>query len=168
MRSKSVGMLLAALSVTCVVFAQEKTAVRFAATTQNVSGAGESIKINLSSWSSDTQRDEFVAAWTLTANAAAPPGGRGGRGGARGAAGTRGARGARGGGAAPEAAAATPAVAQAADVPVDPDAVDADDPAFRFGRGSARDRGDAPPQTPESSLSATLKKAPTISVLWTS
>src|SRR5580704_13594209 len=40
--------------------------VHFTATTENVSGAGESIKINLTSWSTDMQRDELVTAWNLT------------------------------------------------------------------------------------------------------
>src|SRR4051812_38524304 len=87
--------------------AQAPQAVRLTATTQNVSGAGEAIKITIATWSTDAQKDEMVAAWMLTnASAAAADGrgGRGGRGGARGgrggAAAGRGARGARGGGAA--------------------------------------------------------------------
>jgi hypothetical protein len=141
---------------------KEGAGVRFTATTENVSGAGEPIKINLTSWSSDTQRDELVIAWNLTASApAAAAAGRGGRG-ARGAAAGRGARGGRGGGA---------AAAPAADVPADPDAPDdPDSPAFRFGRGGARGgaANDSQPQTPQASLAAALKKAPTVGILWTS
>ena len=37
--------------------------VRLTATTQNVSGAGEAIKINISNWSTDMQKDELIAAW---------------------------------------------------------------------------------------------------------
>jgi hypothetical protein len=128
--------------------AKGPVAVRFTATTANVSGAGEAIKIDLSNWSTDTDRDQMVAAWTLTA--APATGGRGGRG--RG----RGGRGARG---------AAPAA-----VVDDPAAVDDDNPAFRFGRG-ARGRGDDAPaaaETPQSSLLAALKKAPTVGILWTS
>lgn len=136
--------------------AQAPIGARFAATTVNVSGAGEPIKINLTAWSTDAQRDEFVAAWSLTAAAAAPAAqARGARGGA--GAGGRG-RGARG-------------AAAAADAPADPDAVDADNPAFRFGRGGARggaatDGGAA--RTPEGSLAAAIKKSATVGILWTS
>ncbi len=135
--------------------------VRFTATTANVSGAGEPIKINLTGWSTDAQRDEFVAAWSLTAKPAAGAEARGGRGarGAAGARGGRGARGARGGG----------GDAAGGEVPADPDAPDADNPAFRFGRGGARGgaAGEAA-QTPEASLAAAIKKAPTVGILWTS
>jgi hypothetical protein len=138
--------------------------VRFTATTASVSGAGQTIKINLTNWSTDAQRDAFAAAWTLTAPAAAPAAaGRGGRGARGGAAARGGGRGGRGGAAVPDAS---------ADVPPDPDAVDADNPAFRFGRGGARGgRGgadDAAPATPEGSLAAALKKAATVGILWTS
>jgi hypothetical protein len=123
--------------------AKGPTAVRFTATTDNVSGAGESIKINLSNWSTDADRDELVAAWTL--KAAAPRGGGG----------ARGARGGRG-----------------ADPVEDPAAADPDNPAFRFGRGGARGRGDAaaetPSATPQSSLAAVLRKKPSVGMLWTS
>jgi hypothetical protein len=139
-------------------------AVRFTATTENVSGAGEPIKINLTAWSTDAQRDEFVAAWAMTNLARVAPAqgrGRGARGGNGSGRGGRGARGARG----------DDAPAAAADLPVDPDAVDADNPAFRFGRGGARGgpaADDAPPQTPEGSLAAAIKKAATVGILWTS
>ena len=138
--------------------------IRLTATTQNVSGAGEAIKITISSWSTDTQKDEMIAAWTRTNAAAAPAAeGRGTRGG-RGAGGGRGGRGGRG---APEAAAG--ADAPAPDIPPDPDAVDPDSPAFRFGRGGARGGGgDAPAATPEAGLAAALKKAPSLGTLWTS
>ena len=138
--------------------------VRLTATTQNVSGAGEAIKITISSWSTDVQKDEMIAAWTRTNVAAAPAAeGRGTRGG-RGAGGGRGGRGGRG---APEAAAG--ADAPAPDIPPDPDAVDPDSPAFRFGRGGARGGGgDAPAATPEAGLAAALKKAPSLGTLWTS
>jgi hypothetical protein len=142
-------------------------AVRLTAATQNVSGAGEAIKITISNWSTDAQKDEMIAAWTLT-NVSAPRAGaegRGARGAGRGATAGRGARGGRG--AAPGAAPA--ADAPGPDLPVDPDAVDLDSPAFRFGRGGARGGGaNAAPATPEASLAAALKKAPTLGVMWTS
>src|SRR5262249_6399073 len=79
----------------------------------------------------------------------------------------RGGRGGRGT-AAPDSDAPPAAAVPAGNLPVDPDAVDADNPAFRFGRGGARGRVDGPAQTPEASLAAALKKAPTVGVLWTS
>ncbi len=62
------------------------------ATTENVSGAGEALRINILRWSTDAERDQLWGAWNLTAappapaaaggdNAAAGRGGRGGRGG---------------------------------------------------------------------------------------
>jgi hypothetical protein len=57
-------------------------------------------------------------------------------------------------------------------VPPDPDAVDPDNPAPARGRGGARGGGgggaNGPTQTPEGSLSAAIKKAPTVGILWTS
>jgi hypothetical protein len=145
-------LFLGAVSVS----AQAPPAVRLSATSMNVSGAGEPIKINISSWSTDAQKQEMIAAWTLAnpkpAEAAAGRGGRGGRG--AGGAGARG-RGARG-------------PAPAGDLPADPDDPDADNPAFRFGRGGARGAAEAAPISPEASLAAALKKAPTIGVIWTS
>src|SRR6476646_6119510 len=115
-----VVLSLAALAAVAALGAQAPGGVRFTATTANVSGAGEPIKINLTGWSTDVQRDELVAAWSLTAKpAAAGAEARGGRG-ARGAAGARGGRGARGARGAGDAA--------ASDVPADPDAPDADNP----------------------------------------
>ena len=143
---------------------------RFTATSANVSGAGESIRINITEWSPDTRRDEFVAAWTLTATVPQGRGGRGGAGGGGRGGGTGGAarggaaRGARGGDGTTTPAAAIPAL------PADPDAVDPDNPAPARGRGGARGGGGGANtvQTPEASLSAAIKKAPTAGILWTS
>lgn len=158
-------------SIALVLFAalslQAQTAVRFTATSANVRGAGETIKINLTEWSPDSRRDEFVAAWTLTAPATQGRGGRGGGAGGAGGAGGRGGgtRGGRGG-AATAAPAATPAVP---DLPVDPDLVSLDIPvAGRGGRGGARGGGGGNAQTPEASLGAAIKKASTVGILWTS
>src|SRR5689334_12219718 len=92
---------LLAVGIVAIGFlrAQTPTGARFTATSSNVSGAGEAIRINITEWSPDSRRDEFVGAWTLTATA---PQGRGGRGGAGGGAG----RGGAGGGAARGGAAA--------------------------------------------------------------
>jgi hypothetical protein len=138
-------------------------AVRLSAATQNVSGAGEAIKITISNWSTDAQRGEMIAAWMLTDVSAPAAGadGRGARGTGRGGTAGRGARGGRG--------AAPAAEAPAPDLPPDPDAPDPDSPAFRFGRGGARGGGtDAAATTPGASLAAALKKALTLGVMWTS
>jgi len=147
-------VLSAALSL------QAQTAVRFTATSANVRGAGEAIKINLTEWSPDSRRDEFVAAWTLTAPATQ---GRGGRGGSAGGGRGGGGRGGRGG-----AATAAPDVP---DLPVDPDLANLDNPAAgRGGRGGARGGGGGGgnAQTPEASLAAAIKRAPTVGIFWTS
>jgi hypothetical protein len=54
-------------------------------------------------------------------------------------------------------------------LPADPDAVDPDNPAFRFGRGGARGGPTGPASaSPEASLAAAIKRAPTVGILWTS
>ena len=185
-----------ALAVFAVAAFHAEGGARFTATSSNVSGAGEAIRINITEWSPDSKRDEFVAAWTLTAAPTAGRGGRGGGGGAgRGAAGGGAARGAAGGagggaggagaagrgaggrGARGAAAADAPANATAnsaappLDLPPDPDVVDPDNPAPRGGRGGGRGGGGgggAAAQTPESSLAAAIKRASTAGILWTS
>jgi hypothetical protein len=149
--------------------------LRLTATSDNVSGAPDSIRIDLLRWSTDAERDQMIAAWNLTAAPAAAAEGAargGGRGGNRGA-------GARGGDAAAgDAAAAGNAAAG--------DTAAATDGAAAAGRGGARGgagggggrgggrggRGAAPepavPQTPEASLAAALEKAPTVGYLWSS
>jgi len=182
-------LLSLALVVLAAVVFHAEGGTRFIATSASVSGAGETIKINVSNWSSDSIRDEFVAAWTLTAPA---PQARGGRGGGAGAAG-RGAGGAARGGAAGrggrgggDATANTPAAtapttpsppntqAAAPDLPTDPDLVDGPAPAQRGGGrggrggGGGGGGGGAASQTPESSLAAAIQRAPTAGILWTS
>ena len=170
---------LCLIAVAAVAFHAEGGA-SFTATSANVSGAGETIRINITEWSADSKRDEFVAAWTLTATTpAAARGGRGGGGGGgRGGAGGAGAAGARGGGggargAAGRGARGTDAAADSPapplDVPPDPDVVDPDNPAPRGGRGGGgRGGAGAAAATPESSLTAALKRANTVGILWTS
>src|SRR5262245_5585999 len=132
------------LGLAAVVFAagaiHAQSGASFTATSTNVSGAGEVIRINITEWSPDSKRDEFIAAWTLTAAPTAARGGRGGggggagrggagaRGGAGGGAGAGGAagRGARGGGIAGGAGGAatadtTATAATPPDLPPDPD-----------------------------------------------
>src|SRR5215475_11169234 len=66
--------------------------MRFTATTANVSGAPDSVRIDVLAWSTDADRDQMVGAWNLTA-VPAPAGARGERGERSGAGGARGARG---------------------------------------------------------------------------
>jgi hypothetical protein len=132
----------------------------FTATTDNVAGAHDSIRIDVLRWSTDAERDQLLSAWNLTA----PPVGRGGRGG----------RGAGGRGRGPT-----------ADPAPDPSAVENDaangggnpfnggrGAAGRAGRGGRGGRGggapEAPPPTPEGSLTAALANAPTVGHLWSS
>jgi hypothetical protein len=128
----------------------------YTATTENVAGAPESIRIDLMRWSTADESDQLLSAWNLTA----PTAGAGGRGG----------RGGRG-----RAAAAVP------DPAPDPSAVDGDAPPAaargggRGGRGGRGARGgggaaapEAPPLTPEGSLATALGKAPIVGRLWSS
>jgi len=139
--------------------------LKLTATSDNVSSAGETIKLNLNKWSTDAERDQFVAAWTLTAAAGARGSGGGGRGSGAGRGGA--ARGAA-------ATATTPAAADAApDLPPDPDAVPA--PAAvparggggRGGRGGGG-AGNAAVLTPAASLLTALQNGPVNGYLWTS
>ena len=97
-------LLLGIMAISLLTLAQTPTAagpvMRFTATTANVSGAPDAIRIDVLAWSTDAERDQLVGAWNLTAPAAGARGGAaGGRGGAPGAggAGGGGGRGARGG-----------------------------------------------------------------------
>ena len=72
--------------------AQTGPVLRLTATTANVSGAPDSIRIDVLRWSTDAERDQLMAAWNMTA----PAGGRAGRGG-RGGGGRGGGGGGRGG-----------------------------------------------------------------------
>src|SRR6266571_4432187 len=79
------GIVSVSIAMTAQTPAKGPVAEHFTATTDNVSGAGDTVRINLFSWSTDADRDQLLAAWTLTtAPAAAARGGagRGGRGGA--------------------------------------------------------------------------------------
>jgi len=133
------------------------------ATTENVSGAKDSIRIDVLRWSTDAEREQLISAWNLTA----PPGagGRGGRGGA-----ARAGRGGRGA-AADAAPVADDAVVAGNDAPAGGGRA-AQGGRAAGGRGGRGGRGgDAapePPPTPESSLAAALEKAPTVGHLWSS
>jgi hypothetical protein len=154
MRSKVIPFrlpvaLLAAGIALVAVAAASGPILRFTATTANVGGAPDSIRIDLFRWSTDAERDRLVAAWKMTGPTGAT--GRGGRGGGRGAAGRGGAgRGGRG---------------ASADPAPDPDAVD--DPFAAFNVDRKRGGEEAPP-TPESTLAKALQLAPTVGYLWSS
>jgi hypothetical protein len=164
--------LLGIFAVAALVRAQAPSAgpaLKLTATSDNVSSAGETIKLNLNKWSTDGERDQFVGAWTLTAAAGARGNGGGARGGGAG-------RGGNGGGAARGAAAPAPASADAApDLPPDPDAVPvpAAAPARGGGGGGRGGRGggagnNAAVVTPAASLLTALQNGPVNGYLWTS
>jgi hypothetical protein len=124
------------------------TATSFTATTDNVAGAPDAIRIDVFRWSTAAERDQLLSAWNLTA----PPASAG-RGGGRGA----------GRGSVPD-----PAPDPAA---VDSDSAPAPAPAGRGGRGGRGGRAGgsaAAPLTPERSLAAALGKAPIVGHLWSS
>src|SRR5206468_6022327 len=102
-------LLVGILTTGAIAIAQAPTGpiMRFTATSDNVTGAGDAIRIDLLRWSTDAERDQFLAAWNMTGPA---PGGRGG---AAPAAGGRGA----GRGAATENGAAIPETPNAAAPP---------------------------------------------------
>jgi hypothetical protein len=170
----------------------------YTATTSNVSGAGDTIRVQLLKWSTDADRDQLLNAWLHPAPAATPFAQAGPPAGAAGGGGGRGGGGRGGGGAAPPQA--PPATAANGDAPPAaaggaprgagggrggggrgaPPAAAADGaatpplPAAAGGRGG-RGGGAAPaapvevvPETPESSLAAALQKPPSVGILWTS
>jgi len=150
------GLLLFA----AVLTAQTPTGpiLRLSATTENVAGAPDSVRIDLLRWSTDAERDQLLAAWAQPGAAAA--GGRGAAGGGRGA-GARGA-GARG------ADAAAPDQNDDAAAGARGAAAGRGGARGAGGRGGRGDAAEAPRQTPESSLAAALDRAPTLGYLWSS
>ncbi len=164
---KKLIQLIGILTVAMLGRAQAPTGpvARFTATTNNVAGAPDSIRIDLLRWSTDAERDQLASAWTNpTAPAAAGRGGRGGRG----------------------AAAPPPDPTLGQDDPALAGAGDGNAPAAaapaaagrgggRGGAGGGRGGGrggaaaaGAPPATPESSLADALGKTPTVGHLWSS
>ena len=134
------------------------------ATTDNISGAKDSIRIDVLRWSTDAERDQLISAWNLKTLPEAP-GGRGGRGGAG-----RAGRGAAPAGTAPN---GDDAVVAGNDAPPAGGGRAAQGGRGGNARGGRGGRGgdalpDAPPPTPESSLAAALDKAPTVGHLWSS
>ena len=178
MTTKTISSLFAFLGIlTLAVLLRAQapsagTVLKLTATSENVSSAGETIKLNLTKWSTDAERDQFVAAWNLTAAG----NGRGGAGGGRGGGAGRGGNG--GNGAARGAAAATPPAADTVvpDLPADTDAASVPAPARGGGGGGGGGRGgrggggggNAAPVTPASSLFTALQNGPVNGYLWTS
>jgi hypothetical protein len=177
------------IAVSIIAFGQAPTAtptgpiMRFTATTANVSGAGDNVKIDLLKWSTDADRDQFVAAWNLTAPTTAARGGAasGARGEAARGGGAGGARGAGRGGdnADAGAAAAAPPPAAAPAAGADANAPEAAAQGQGQAQAGARGRGGAgggrggaapaaAPRTPEGSLAAALQASQTVGYLWTS
>jgi hypothetical protein len=151
--------LLSALLLTRIVAAETPApesgpTLRLTAVTANVTGAPDSVRIDVFRWSTDAERDSLMAAWELKPGAAISDrlpgrGGEGGRGGGRGA---------RGGTA--RGPAATPGAASGAD--------EASAAAPARGRGAARSGVSAAAPSPEGQLALALKEAPTIGYLWSS
>jgi len=140
----------AGLLAVATLAAAQAPILSLTAITDHVSGANESIRIDVLRWSTDAERDQLLAAWNLTA----PPATAGGRAG-------RGGRGGRGPGADP-----------APDPSAVADPVPAAGRAGRGGKGGRGARGgdapEAPPPTPEGSLKAALGNAPIVGHLWSS
>ncbi len=151
--------LTAALLLTSAL-ALAETPVSFTATTDNVAGAPDSIRINVLRWSTDAERDRLLAAWNLTAPPAPPA--VAGRGAGRGA------------GRASSAADPAPDPAavggNAAPASAGPRGGGGGGRGGRGGRGGGRGGAATPavPLTPERSLAAALGKAPTVGYLWSS
>jgi hypothetical protein len=116
--------------------------IRFTATTENIAGAHQTIRIDLLRWSNDAEQNALPTAWNQALARAAAVAAAGGRGGAagRGGAGGRAGRGGAAGG---------------------------DDP-DNLGAAPAASSGAARPLTPEGSLSAALDKSPTLGYVWSS
>ncbi|HXP87636.1 MAG TPA: hypothetical protein VN841_23085 [Bryobacteraceae bacterium] len=154
---KSAAVLMASMALAAVVVGAQTpsngSAAGFTATTDNVAGKNDSIRIDLLRWSTDAERDQLASAWTQPN----PPAGRGGRGGAG--------RGANAPADAPFGAGNDP-VAGAAAAPA---AAAGRGGAGRGGRGGRG--GDAPPaapRTPEAALADAVLKAPVVGYLWSS
>jgi hypothetical protein len=118
-------------------------AASFTATTDNVSGAPDSVRIDILRWSTDAERNQVISAWSLKDAPAAA-----------------------GRGAAGRAAPAFDPFGAGND-----DAVRASlapGAGGRGGRGGGSGAAKGPPPTPETSLAAALAKAPVAGHLWSS
>lgn len=143
-----VAALLAGASLAMLVGAAETSGaggsiVTYTATTENVSGAPDAIRITVLRWSTDAERDSFLSAWEMKPASVGEH-----RGGAQ-AQGNTDPFGSFG----RASQSAGPPRAGAGAPPR---------------RGGASAGPATPPRTPESSLAAALEKAPTVGYLWSS
>lgn len=162
---------LAAMLLTAPLTAQTPGSgpiLSLTATTQNISGANDNIRIDVLRWSTDAERDEVFGAWSMTLAPAPAAGGRGGRGGGGGGrGGGRGAAAPAAGDAAPDAGgdgAPPPAPAPAAAA----GGRGGRGGGGRGGRGGGGAAADTPKPTPEGTLATELGKMPTVGYLWSS
>jgi hypothetical protein len=137
------ALLLAGLAAATILAVAQTPAtgpvLRLTATTDNVSGAPDSVRIDLLRWSTDAERDQFLTAWTKPG--ASP--GRGGKGPA--------------------------AIDQSDPALADANPAGGGRGGGRGGRGGGRGGEAAtPPPTPEGSLAAALDKANTLGYVWSS
>ena len=135
------GFGIAVLGLAGMMVAQTPEAgpaLNLTATSANVTGAPDSIRINLLRWSTDAERDQLLSAWMLTDR----PAGRG--------------AGARAAGASADTAGSAGQAGPGARAG-----------GRRGGRGGAN-AAPPPPRTPETSLAAALGRAPTLGYLWSS
>lgn len=144
------GVLLAAF-LTMAQTSKPGPIPSLTATTDNVSGAHEKIRIDVLQWSSDDERNQYIAAWTMTA-------GRAGRG--------RGGRGAKSNNDGPSDPFGSFKTGAAAPVSDKVAAALAPDPTVA--RGPVKSEAPAAAVTPESSLLAALEKGPIVGHLWSS
>src|SRR5206468_8522227 len=73
--SHTLAVVLVGIVTTVVILFAQTTStgpiMRFTATSDNVTGAGDAIRIDLLRWSTDAERDQFLTAWTSPGAAAA-------------------------------------------------------------------------------------------------
>src|SRR5438046_1223711 len=143
--SHAIGVVSAAAVVVAgIVLAQSQSkgpVTTYTATSSNVAGAGESIRIDILRWSTDAERDQLIMAWT---NPGAPGGGG---------------RGKRGPSALDD---NDPALAD-----VNP-AAGGRGGGKGKGKGGGAPAAEAAKPTPERSLATALTSSPTVGYLWTS
>jgi hypothetical protein len=75
----TVFSIIIAITISSLILAQTPAGpiARFTAVSDNVSGAGDAIRVDLLKWSTEAEIEQFLAAWNLTAPAAAAAAGRG-------------------------------------------------------------------------------------------
>src|SRR5580692_4803901 len=71
--------LSAAIAIAALMASAQVPVPSFSATTENVVGAPDSVRIDLLRWSTDAERDRLVSAWNMTRATGRGGAGRGGR-----------------------------------------------------------------------------------------